>query len=923
VSSHEDSEGKGRKLKKEKHEYNEEDIKSFCKNLSITYSSDREKLVINLALQGQEELNTDNVENAEVICKFLLNLSEQWKDGFSKMKALLLRAQLASFQDEDPLVFLNLGLKESKKLKLDDITLGIRVQIAFEKFRNRDYKGVLKEIKEIEKISEINEENTKAIAELKARSYWELDDYNKGFKATLNWYYVIKDNPNEISILFMAIVYLLTVMSSISLPYNEDELKSIRDNIKITLSSIATSTHLYNSIIPNIDTLFGKSLMLVEPEILHEFTDLFLQTSRWMDEEKYLFLCQKLADAFYNINDFDKSLELMDKAHQYIKEKKYDKIEPLIRFKKAEFSSLIFYFMAFDPLFDPYEIKSIQITEDNKQKDLYLQVLSAPINSFPATSYSQFLRIVEKANKRYTKENSMKIQGIDDEEERCFFVLDLQLADESLQLLMKEDFQLERKESQTLHSTISPYYSLIGLLSDKESEHKTIKEIEDIESILLKIQRAINCPASKAVIYLPETSLQLNLFKYYLDEGGFKDIKTKILDTARSLHKQYDFAKNHDFLQIFQSDPITVFDLSLREPEQLSPLTNLIKHAYGIVIDNSILSQFLKETMSLFLKRSDARFWKDFYYQYSWLQIRGEFTAIINEDSARKSILCDQLLTISEKLNESEKILESNYFKAYLYLVEKNKSFEKQVQKLTTLSEKHGNKKYAISAMLMENLMQEKMLDDEEFLRETTDLFCLLCEFKDWNVALELFIVLLDKIQSITKMFEICKTREVKDTGILLYLHLSRYLVDLENYSLASSMLMWIIQTLNERKDKFFLPLHTWNYLFVKTNLLLYEIFEMIPEGQLKNNDIQKDTIVKNLLDNFEWIDDPLQLTQIIKDQIDIFLIKKDLSLAEKHYHWIEQILYYSWDLFTAPENQDLLRNIQSAKKRIESHHFT
>ena len=910
-------------MKEKKTVYNEKDTKALCKKFDITYSSDREKLVIDLALKGQEELNVDNIENAKEICQLLLNLSNQWKDGFTKMKAFLLKAQLAPFQGEDPLVFLYSGLKESKKLKLDDISLGIRVQIAFEMFRNRDYRGLLKEIKEIEKISELNEENTKVIAELKARSYWEMDDYVKGFNATLNWYHIIKDNPNELSVLFMAIVYLLTVMNSITLRYSEEELQEIKDNIKTTLTAIATSTHLYNSIIPNLDTLFGKSLMIVEPEILHEFTDLFLQTSRWMDEEKYLFLCQKLADAFYDINDFEKSIELMEKAYQYIKDKKYNKIEPLIRFKKAEFSSLIFYFMTFDPLFDPYEIKSIQITEDNEPKECHLQVLSAPINSFPATSYSQFLRIVEKANKRYTKSNSMNIKGISEEEERCFFVLDLQLAEENLKLLMKEDFQLEKKDSQTLHSTISPYYSIIGLLSDKDSEQKTIKEIEDIESILLKIQRAINCPASKAVIYLPKKSLQLNLFKYYLDEGGFRDIKTKILDTARSLHKKYDFAKNHDFLQIFQSDPITIFDLSLRELEKLSPLTSLIKHAYGIEIDNGTLSQFLKETISLFLKRSDARFWKDFYYEYSWLQIRGEFTAIMNEDTARKGVLCEQLLTISEKLSESEKILESNYFNTYLHLVEKNKLFEDQVKKLSILSEEYENKKYSISSMLMVNLMQEEMFNDKEFLRETIDLFCMLCEFKDWNVALELFIVLLDKIQNVETMFDVCKKRSVKDTGLLLYLHLSTYLVDLENYSLASSMLIWIIETLNDRKDKFLLPLHTWNYLFVRANLLLYEIYESIPKEVLKAHKIQKDSIVIHLLENSEWIDDPLQLVTIIKDQINILLNKKNLSLAEKTYQWIEQILYYYWDIFTAPENKVLLEEIQSTKKRIESHHFT
>ena len=128
-----------------------------------------------------------------------------------------------------------------------------------------------------------------------------------------------------------------------------------------------------------------------------------------------------------------------------------------------------------------------------------------------------------------------------------------------------------------------------------------------------------------------------------------RDIKTKILDSARNLHKKYDFAKNHDFLQIFQSDPITIFDLSLREVEHLSPLTNLIVSAYGIKIANEVLSQFLKDMIDSFLKRSDARFWRDFYYQYSWLQIKGVYLSLENEELPKKKRLSKELISLSKK----------------------------------------------------------------------------------------------------------------------------------------------------------------------------------------------------------------------------------------------------------------------------------
>ena len=910
-------------MKKEKRVYSEEDISKFCKKYSIQKTSNREKLVIDFALKGQEELYNNNIESTDEICELLLNLSDLWKDEFSKVKALLLRAQLASYINEDSIKFLSEGLKVARKLKLEDIILGIRVQLAFELFKNRDYKGVLKEIKEVEKQSELNDENTRVISELKARSFWEKDDYINGFKATLNWYNLIKSSSEDLSVLFIVIVYILTVMSSITLPYSEKEINEIKNDIKATLSNLATSTHLFNAIIPNIDTLFAKSLMLVEPEILHEFTDLFLQTSRWMDEEKYLFLCQKIADAFYNINDFEKSTELMDRAHQYIKEKKYDKIESIIRFKKAEYSSLIFYFMSFDPLFDPYEINTVHIVDEKQKKDLFLQVLSAPINSFPATSYSHFLRIIEKANKRYTKEDSLRITGISKEEERCFFVLDLQLADENLKLLMKEDFQIERNHTLTLQSTVSPYYSIIGILSDKISDQKEISEIKDIESILLKIQRAINCPASKAVLYLPEKPPHLNLFQFYLEGGGFRDIKTKILDSARNLHKKYDFAKNHDFLQIFQSDPITIFDLSLREVEHLSPLTNLIVSAYGIKIANEVLSQFLKDMIDSFLKRSDARFWRDFYYQYSWLQIKGVYLSLENEELPKKKRLSKELISLSKKLKEHEKILESNYFETYLHLIEKNSSFINKARNLKELSDQYGNQKYSIIADLMMQIAQEKSLDNEEFLMNITNLFCELCEYKDWSTSLELFFVLLSRIEGISTMFEICRNKEVADTGIILYLHLSKHLVEIENYHFASSMLHWLINTLLQRRELFHLSKHTWNYLFVKANQLLYEIFEKIPPVELKKYEITKSGIVTDLLEYSEWIENQVLLVEILNDQITIHLDKKNLTQAKKAYHWIEQVLYYSWDIFTLDENSDLIHKIQQTKKRIESYHFT
>jgi len=660
VSSKNTKSDKGRRKLRNHNLHSEEELSNIAGKYNIEYKGDKEKLITNLALKGQEYLNNQELEKTEEICVILFSLAKEWKDNFAVMKSNLLKAQLYSAKKQNPLPFLYSGLKSAKRLKIDEIVIGIHIQIAFEKIRRQEYKGVLKEIKAIEKYSVIIEENSRVISELKARSYWELDDYKKGFEATLLWFEKIKNRVDDLYSLFMVIVYLLTVLSSIKLPYSEEKINEIKNEIKNTLTQLATSSHVLKDIIPNLDILFAKSLMLVEPDILHEFAELILQTARWNDEEKYLILCQKLADSFYNINDFDKAIKLVDKAIQYAREKKYAKIEPLLQFKKVELTSLIFYFVPFDPLFDPFSIESIEVIQEKETKKWNLNVIQAPVNSFPSTSYSQFLRILEKATSKYDEESWINIKGISDSEERCFFVLRLKLAEEIIDILMKEDFRIEKNISQTLHSTVSPYYSVIGVLTEQNAQ--SIHTIEKIEEKLLKIQRGINCPASTVQLIFPKNPPQLNLYRFFMEDKNFGSLKVKLFDSAFLLRKKYDFVKNYDFLQIFRSDPITIFDLALREPNELLPLSHLIKHAYGIQIELDVLAEFFKDMMKVFLQSSETRFWKDFYYQYAWLQLKGEYLSLSNEYNEKKMELSKKLIELSKKTGENQKLLESNYF---------------------------------------------------------------------------------------------------------------------------------------------------------------------------------------------------------------------------------------------------------------------
>ncbi|MCE7742613.1 MAG: hypothetical protein GOP50_09155 [Candidatus Heimdallarchaeota archaeon] len=920
MSSNEKSVSKRLRKNKDKNTITEDYLVDFCKKYTVTYTSNIEELAINLALKGQESLANDEIELAEEISDLLSRLSDQWKDGFIKMKSHLLRAEITGYKYENKIPHLEKALSFAKKNNILDVEAGVRIQLAFEKFKERDYKRVLKELKIVEKKSDFFENNKLVVLELKARVYWDLDDFTKGFDATYDWYKMLKTNSTDLHSLFVSVVYLLTVMSSIKLHHSKEELDEIKEEITKLLVELATSVHLLTQILPYIDVLFAKSLQLVEPEILHNFTDHILQTARWNDEEKYLYICQKIADAYYNIDDIEKAIELMDKSYQYTREKKYTKVEKSIQYKKVEFSSLIFYFMNFDALFDPGMIKNLKIKNNGDTEKLFLEPLSSGVNTFPATSYSQLLKILEKASDKYIIENSLELTGLNPEEERCFFVLDLDIAGDRIRILMREDFSIDTKEFKTLHSTLTPYYSVIGLISDNKTD--AIAEIEGIEEVLLRLQRAINCPASKATIYLPKGKPHLNLFKFYLQQGGFRDLKVKIIDTAKTLGREYEFAKHEDFLQIFNADPITIFDLTLRSSQQLEPLTKLINHAYNLNVSNSTLSEFLAKLMESFLKRSDTRFWRDFYYEYAWLQIQGVYLSLSNNEVEEKKKLIEKILSFALLLEDSDKILEGHYFSAYLGLIQKDNNFKQKNLLLKEKSNSYSSSKYKLISHILEQFEETIDFTDNEKLAELLNSFCELCEYRDWDISLELFIYLLSKLPQLTTLFEVCKERDIKDTGIYLYLHLSKHMIDIERYSEAVQLLMFIQHTLIDRKEDFFFSDHTWDYLYFTANQHLYAILDSLTSEEIEEHQLEKETILSSILERDEWVSDPIYLVELLKDYTMILLDKTDYSMGEKYYHWIEQLMFYSWDLFTSETNSSLLQEIQDLKKRIESQHF-
>ncbi|MBY9001358.1 MAG: hypothetical protein KGD64_10610 [Candidatus Heimdallarchaeota archaeon] len=919
MSSHNRKDEKRKKL--EKNKYSEEAIIDFASKYEITYESDKEKLVSDLAIKGQNLIKDEQFEESEEICDFLLTIGKQWKDDFTKMKAYLLKAQLGPNISQESIPHLSIALSLAKKLRYDEIIVGVRIQLAYEHYHKKVFKKVLKEIKEVEKYEPLGLENLKVICELKSRCYWESDDYVKGFDATYKWFGYLKET-DDIHSMFIVIVYLLTVVSSMKLPITEAKIGEIKNEIGQVLASLATSPHNFQELIPNIDVLFAKSLMMVQPEILYEFTEMFLQTVRWMDEEKYLYSCLKLADAFYSINDTQKAIEIIDKGKLFIKDKKYDKLNDKISLKKVEFTSLIFYFMSFDPLYDPFSIKGIKITEDDYVSEYYLQTFYSPINSYASTSYSHFLRILEKTkSNRLVKERSLEIQGLTLEEERKYFILRLVLADNTVNLLFREDFQIDETSSYTLHSTVSPFYSIVGILS---SENDTIiSDMVQMETILLEIQRAINCPASIVEIIFPKKHPQLNLLKFSSNVGGFNDLKVKILSCALSLKHKYPFLRDPKFLQIFQSDPITIFDFSLRESQQLEPLADLLRKAYGLNISKDALSDLFQDTMELFLKKGDTRFWKDFFYQFAWLQQRGTYLKLTDEQHSRKAELADHLIYLADKLQEEEKVLESRYFRLLFQLKSGFKDYQEHLDKFKQIAVDFQNEKYQIIFDILERLFKSEDLSDDTNLSTTLEMLCALCSSKDWEKTLELFLYFVSKVQDMSVLLEICQTKQIEDTGFLIYLHLTKRLIANLQYDSAYGVLKWLVTKLIERKTNFELPEHTWKYLFVTSNIFLFDLLEHIDEDELKTINFSKDKILDNLLENYQWIIKPEFLVELLLEKILLLLQRNDFALAENLYTWIEQLMFYHWNIFSSEENKLIIDRIQEIKKKIVSQHFT
>ena len=127
---------------------------------------------------------------------------------------------------------------------------------------------------------------------------------------------------------------------------------------------------------------------------------------------------------------------------------------------------------------------------------------------------------------------------------------------------------------------------------------------------------------------------------------------------------------------------------------------------------------------------------------------------------------------------------------------------------------------------------------------------------------------------------------------------------------------------MSTRKKGFFFSEHTWDYIKFQADQYLYDMYDELSSEEREEYQLVKEDILEGIIERDEWISDPIYLVKIIKDYTTILLDKSEFSMGEKYYHWIEQLMFYSWDLFTSDTNASLLQEIKNLKKRIESQHF-
>ncbi|UJG41820.1 MAG: hypothetical protein K9W45_04995 [Candidatus Heimdallarchaeum aukensis] len=884
----------------------------LAKKYGITYEENSKSSFFSLlALKGQDFLARDDIEEAKKISGYLFKLTQIWRDKQFLLKYYLFISQLLQYQNKDPLGYLLKAAKIAKKQKMIDFELGLLTQIALEQYRQRKHSKALRTVNRIEKIVANFDITIPTIMEIKAKIYWELDKFKEGVEATFEWLKELCKECKDISSLFMAIVYLLTIIKSLPERFTESQKNEIRGEIVRILNELSKMHYLYDESLHYISFLFSKPIALIEPEIIDDFTEALIMNARWTVPDQFLFICSKLLETLVEIDRKEKALEVINHALQFSKDMKYDKIEEELSFKRVEILSKLFYFENFNSVSNIFDIEKIILQSKEEKEKKFVRKISLAKNRFPCISYSSILELLNKTDSTIEiEERELKILPQNSYLGENYFIISLHLDKLNLSLLVKEEFQAEFKDLSRMSSCLLPYYRIIGLLDENRKE--LIKTIDEIEELLSSIQKGIICPTSKVKIIIPKNQKLFPVFQYFEKERGFSQIKLQFKLTASKLKSKYDFLKDSKFIRFFESDPLTIFDLSLRNQNQLTPFSRLCYSYLLLDTTEEELYSFFQEFISNLLNSPGFEEYKDYFYLYAFLYRKYELANITPEESQKQRIekTLSSIHEFAIKTKVEENVIEAKFLEI-IYTFYISGSFSKEQLKAFSKFNLDKFPSYQVISHFF-NSLEEKPID------ALTRIFELVNHI-EWEKIDHLISIFASKDRNTKIMLNELKDEKLEIHTVDNIIILAKLVEKMQNsisetdFSLVYEFLITLKKKLAEFKEKS-KNKHKWLLSIILVKRLLYKIGEKL--------DRSEESLLIDSIEYCDWIDDINCLVLLLIKKINLLLKKGDYAKAKKFYNYLHQQLLWNWDYTQCSSNENQMRKIKEIETKIQNQYL-
>ncbi|MHA1204724.1 MAG: hypothetical protein ACTSSL_07260 [Candidatus Heimdallarchaeaceae archaeon] len=884
----------------------------LAKKYGITYEENSKSSFFSLlALKGQDFLARDDIEEAKKISGYLFKLTQIWRDKQFLLKYYLFVSQLLQYQNKDSLGYLLKAAKIAKKQKMIDFELGLLTQIAFEQYRQRKHSKALRTVNRIEKIVANFDITIPTIMEIKAKIYWELDKFKEGVEATFEWLKELCKECKDISSLFMAIVYLLTIIKSLPERFTESQKNEIRGEIVRILNELSKMHYLYDESLHYISFLFSKPIALIEPEIIDDFTEALIMNARWTVPDQFLFICSKLLETLVEIDRKEKALEVTNHALQFSKDMKYDKIEEELSFKRVEILSKLFYFENFNSVSNIFDIEKIILQSKEEKEKKFVRKISLAKNRFPCISYSSILELLNKTDSTIEiEERELKILPQNSYLGENYFIISLHLDKLNLSLLVKEEFQAEFKDLSRMSSCLLPYYRIIGLLD--ENRRELIKTIDEIEEILSSIQKGIICPTSKVKVIIPKNQKLFPVFQYFEKERGFSQIKLQFKLTASKLKSKYDFLKDSKFIRFFESDPLTIFDLSLRNQNQLTPFSRLCYSYLLLDTTEEELYSFFQEFISNLLNSPGFEVYKDYFYLYAFLYRKYELANITPEESQKQRIekTLSSIHEFAIKTKVEENVIEAKFLEI-IYTFYISGSFSNEQLKAFSKFDLDKFPSYQVISHFF-NSLEEKPIDALRRIFE-------LVNHIEWEKIDHLISIFASKDRNTKIMLNELKDEKLEIHTVDNIIILAKLVEKMQNsisetdFSLVYEFLITLKKKLAEFKEKS-KNKHKWLLSIILVKRLLYKIGEKL--------DRSEESLLIDSIEYCDWIDDINCLVLLLIKKINLLLKKGDYAKAKKFYNYLHQQLLWNWDYTQCSSNENQMRKIKEIETKIQNQYL-